>query len=82
MDAEMKQMLIELRNSIDTLMTFAVPEWISVADLARSLQKDPSTIRKYIKNNFEPGTQYKQTAKNGKLLVRKDAMLQTRMHYA
>jgi predicted transcriptional regulator len=73
--------LNQIKQTLDTLLDLVVPEWISVSDLAKSLQKDTSTIRKYIKNNFEPDVQYKQDTEHGKIMLRKDAMLQTRSHY-
>lgn len=76
-----KELLLEVRNTLDTLMNFVIPDEMSVPDLARSLQKDSSTILKYIKNTFEPNKDYYQRNKGGTMYVRREAMLQTRKHY-
>ena len=82
MEAELKDKILGIENKLDMLIDMIVPEWISVSDLAKSLRKDTSTIRKYIKNTFEPNVQYKQEKEHGKIMLRKDAMLQTRKKYA
>lgn len=81
MSIEEKQILLGVRNDLSALMGFLIPDEISVPDLARQLQKDSSTILKYIKNSFEPNKDYYQRTKGGTMYVRREAMLQTRMHY-
>lgn len=79
MDAEAKELLLDIRNKLE-LLEFFIPKEISLSELSRLLGKANKTVYRYMRDNFEPEVDYKK--KGGKILVGKDTALCIRRHYA
>ena len=76
------EILSEIRDLKDKYLTLKslVPKEISLSEVSRMVQKPNNTIRKYLLANFEPEVDFFK--KCDKIIVKQDAVLRIRRHYA
>ena len=76
------EILTEIRDLKDKYLTLEslVPKEISLSEVSRIIQKPNNTIRKYLLANFEPEVDFFK--KGAKIIVKQDAVLRIRRHYA
>lgn len=76
------EILSEIRDLKDKYLTLKslIPEEISLSEVSRMVQKPNNTIRKYLLANFEPEVDFLK--KGAKIIVKQDAVLRIRRHYA
>jgi len=75
---EIKRLLLEIKaklNCYDRVML----KWTSLSDVSYEIGKNRDTIRKYLKNNFEPEVDFKHIG--GKIFLSRDALFLIRRHY-
>lgn len=76
------EILSEIRDLKDKYLTLKslVPKEVSLSEVSRIVQKPNNTIRKYLLANFEPEVDFFK--KGAKIIVKQDAVLRIRRHYA
>ena len=76
------EILSEIRDLKDKYLTLKslVPKEISLSEVSRMVQKPNNTIRKDLLAKFEPEVDFFK--KGAKIIVKQDAVLRIRRHYA
>jgi len=75
---EIKRLLLELKATVNEFARM-MPKWISLSDVSYEIGKNRDTIRKYLKNNFEPEVDFKHIG--GKIFLSRDVLFLIRRHY-
>lgn len=69
----------EFKQNYLTLKSI-VPDELSLSEVSQICKKPNNTIRKYLLANFEPEVDFFK--KGAKIIVKQDAVLRIRRHYA
>lgn len=84
---EEKEMLVQLKKMSSTvtdilcLVNLFVPKELTVSSLAKSLGKDPKTIRVHLEGNFIKGVDYFQELEKGKIQIPRATALAVSEYY-
>lgn len=81
-----RELLVEILSEIRDLkdkyldLKSLTPDALSLSEVSRLVKKSNNTIRKYLVANFEPEVDFFK--KGAKIIVKQDAVLRIRRHYA